>query len=123
MVRSVRGGVHGRGGGFRGSAHRGCVIKDEQSPPTHGPRLRDDNPSLSEDSTQPPDVVFETEFPDRMECTESASKTKGRGWAKGAKFDMLQKLGPISVMIKDGETKVSCENASIFSGRVTWIVK
>lgn len=36
---------------------------------------------------------------------------------------MLQKLEPIALIIKDGDNNVSCENASIFSRRMTWIVK
>ncbi|XP_042962028.1 uncharacterized protein LOC122296414 isoform X1 [Carya illinoinensis] len=125
MVRSLIGrGVRGRGGGFRGISVRRPIIQDAQSPPRSSePNLRDEvNSSSSDDSTQPPDVVFETEFPEQLDGT-AVSKKRGRGRAKMTKFDMLRKMGPIPLLIKNGDTKVSCQNANIFSGRVTWIIK
>lgn len=42
------------------------------SPLRHGPTLRDDiDTSSSDDSTQPPDVIFEIEFPKQVETTGS----------------------------------------------------
>lgn len=60
-----RRGIRGQGAGFKGFVHRGS-IQDPQSPPMDGSRLRDDNPSSLDDSTQPPNVVFETDFLDPM---------------------------------------------------------
>lgn len=51
------------------------------------------------------------------------SEKNGRGRVKSTEFDMLQKLKPISLMIKNGNCKISCDNASVFSERVAWIMK
>ncbi|XP_042982775.1 uncharacterized protein LOC122312037 isoform X2 [Carya illinoinensis] len=123
MVRSVRRGVRGRGGGFGGIFVQRPELQDEPSPLQNVPTLRDDTDDSSDDSTQPPDVVFETEFPEQQDPSTAVSKKQGRGRAKMTKFDMLRKIGLIPLLIKEGDTKVSCENANVFSGRVTWIIK
>lgn len=47
------------------------LTQDEQSQQVmYISRLRDDNLSSSDDSTQPPNVVFETEFPDQMDSID-----------------------------------------------------
>lgn len=51
------------------------------------------------------------------------TRKRGRGAAKSTWFDRLRKLGKIPLKIKEGQTAPSCENATIFAGRVTWIVK
>ncbi|KAF5475237.1 hypothetical protein F2P56_007067 [Juglans regia] len=90
-----------------------------QSLPPIPQTLMDNSTSLSNDSTQSSNVVCETEFSDVGVETASASKKRGRGPAKSTKFDNLQKIGPIPLLIKDKDCKVSCENATMFSGRVT----
>lgn len=67
MVRSVRRGVRGRGGGFGGIFVQRPELQDEPSPLQNVPTLRDDTDDSSDDSTQPPDVVFETEFPEQQD--------------------------------------------------------
>ncbi|KAF5458767.1 hypothetical protein F2P56_022773 [Juglans regia] len=103
-------------------------MQDEPSPPQNAPALRDDPDFSTDDSTQPPDIVFEIVFLEPPSTTvhdnsEAVSKKQGRGRTKMTKFDMFRKIGPISLLIKDGDTKVSCQNANVFSGRVTWIIK
>ncbi|KAG2717998.1 hypothetical protein I3760_03G200600 [Carya illinoinensis] len=51
------------------------------------------------------------------------SKKRGRGPAKGTLFDRLRKVGKIPLVIQEGHRGPSCENASIFTGRLTWIIK
>ncbi|KAG6725763.1 hypothetical protein I3842_02G047500 [Carya illinoinensis] len=50
-------------------------------------------------------------------------KKRGRGPAEGTAFDRLRKYGKIPLNIKDGHRGPSCENATIFSSRVSWIIR
>ncbi|KAF5447812.1 hypothetical protein F2P56_033333 [Juglans regia] len=47
----------------------------------------------------------------------------GRGPAKCTEFLKLRKHGKVHLKINDGKTAPCCENASMFTTRVTWIVK
>ncbi|KAG7956853.1 hypothetical protein I3843_11G144900 [Carya illinoinensis] len=47
----------------------------------------------------------------------------GRGPAKCTEFDKLRKHGKISLKIKAGQTATCCKNATMFTARVTWILK
>lgn len=60
-------------GGFTGGILvQRPIIQDAHSLPSNGPTLRDDvDSSSSYDSTQPPDVVFETEFSEQVETIGS----------------------------------------------------
>ncbi|KAF5468571.1 hypothetical protein F2P56_012714 [Juglans regia] len=46
-----------------------------------------------------------------------------RGPAKCTEFEKLRKHGKIHLKINDGETSPCCENASMFTTRITWILK
>lgn len=50
------------------------------------------------------------------------SQKHGRGAAKNTKFEKIQKSENILLNMKDGETS-SCENCTIFTTKVTWLVK
>ncbi|KAG2676695.1 hypothetical protein I3760_12G065300 [Carya illinoinensis] len=53
----------------------------------------------------------------------SPIKKRGRGPTKGTAFERLRKYGKIPLNIKDGYRGPSCENATIFSSRVSWIIR
>ncbi|XP_041009768.1 uncharacterized protein LOC121253908 [Juglans microcarpa x Juglans regia] len=50
-------------------------------------------------------------------------KKGGRGLARSTEFDRILKFGKIAVEIKDGQIGVSCQNLTMLSTSVTWIVK
>ncbi|KAF5465356.1 hypothetical protein F2P56_015372 [Juglans regia] len=50
------------------------------------------------------------------------SQKHGQGAAKSTKFEKVEKHEKIPLRIKD-ETVLSCENATLFTTRVTWLVK
>ncbi|XP_042964332.1 uncharacterized protein LOC122298585 isoform X2 [Carya illinoinensis] len=82
----------------------------------------------SDDSAQAPEKKIEgsndaTEAQPNVEVNVPPTRKRGRGAAKSTWFDRLRKLGKIPLKIKEGQTAPSCENATIFAGRVTWIVK
>lgn len=65
MARTIREKVCGQGGGFRRFGPS-LSRQDLQSQPLNGGRLRDNTDSSSNDSTKPPDVILEIEFPNSM---------------------------------------------------------
>ncbi|KAF5465135.1 hypothetical protein F2P56_015166 [Juglans regia] len=96
--------------------------------------------SNSDDSTQPPSHVWETPpanpipqpQPTREEIDMEATMVpivnqvqnkRKRGPAKCTEFEKLRKHGKIHLKINDGETAPCCENASMFTTRITWILK
>ncbi|KAG6620663.1 hypothetical protein I3842_Q055100 [Carya illinoinensis] len=97
--------------------------------------LRGDGMSTSDDSTVPPDVVPSTEPQEQGVEVDSniptnveeglvpPTRKRGRGAAKNLEFDKIRKFGPIALTIKDGETSPCCENYTIFTSRLTWLVK
>ncbi|KAF5475855.1 hypothetical protein F2P56_007617 [Juglans regia] len=55
--------------------------------------------------------------------TPVKTRKRGRGLGKSTSFDQLRKHGKISLKIKDGETAPCCEKCTMFTTRVTWILK
>ncbi|KAG2664953.1 hypothetical protein I3760_16G106700 [Carya illinoinensis] len=55
--------------------------------------------------------------------TEPPTNKRGRGPAKGTLFERMRKVGKIPLVIKDGHRGPSCENACLFTGRPTEIIK
>lgn len=51
------------------------------------------------------------------------TEKRGCGPAKCSKFEKLRKHSPIPLKINHGETAPCCENATMFTTRVTWILK
>ncbi|XP_035539745.1 uncharacterized protein LOC118344058 [Juglans regia] len=93
--------------------------------------LRDDSSSSSYDLTDPRNGQPSTE-PNDIPVADSSLSTnpsvslrqkRGRGAAKSTEFEKVRKYGKISLRIKDGETAPCCENATLFTTRVTWLVK
>ncbi|KAF5465951.1 hypothetical protein F2P56_015913 [Juglans regia] len=105
---------------------------------------RGEGDSSSNDSTQPPSIVFKIEFlqpmpdaPTNRELNDSTrgdsdavqvplngpTKKRGRGPAKCTEFEKFRKHGKIPLKINGGETAPCCENATMFTTRVTWILK
>ncbi|XP_018825984.1 uncharacterized protein LOC108994984 isoform X3 [Juglans regia] len=86
--------------------------------------------SSSDDSTQPPDMVLGTEFPEisndpntRLENNVNPPMRRCRGPAGCTEFMKLRKHDLIPLQINDGERAASCSNAVFFTTRVTWIIK
>ncbi|KAF5477533.1 hypothetical protein F2P56_004165 [Juglans regia] len=142
MWHSIKGGRRGRGGHSRAesSAHS---WKDAQGLPPRR-NLHDKEATFSNESTQAiAAATFSNESTQVVavepvqESTDVAQggeenistdivppiKKRGRGLARGTQFNRLRKVGKIPLVIKDGHRGPSCEHASIFTGRVTWIVK
>ncbi|KAG6730733.1 hypothetical protein I3842_01G095400 [Carya illinoinensis] len=117
-----------RGGRGRGRSQRNDEVQDIVPIPALA--AQDDAFSSSDDSTEPPDCIPSTE-PNDIPIVDSQSanldvplsQKRGRGAAKSTEFEKLRKHGKIPLRIKDGETAPCCENATIFTTRVTWLVK
>ncbi|XP_035542074.1 uncharacterized protein LOC109007460 [Juglans regia] len=123
MWRSVK---RGRRGRLRHSRPIICSTPESEAlPPANN--LRDEvDPNESTQAVGGADV---------QECNQAAQggegnintdppiQKRGRGTARGTLFERLRKVGKIPLDIKDGHRGPSCENASIFTGQVTWIVK
>ncbi|XP_041001451.1 uncharacterized protein LOC121247164 [Juglans microcarpa x Juglans regia] len=105
---------------------------------------RGEGESSYNDSTQPPSIVFKIEFaqpmpdaPTKREVNDSTrgdsdavqvplnEPTKKRGCrpAKCTEFEKFRKHRKIPLKINEGETTPRCENATMFTTRVTWILK
>ncbi|XP_040987079.1 uncharacterized protein LOC121234974 isoform X3 [Juglans microcarpa x Juglans regia] len=100
-----------------------------QSQPSRWTR-RVEQSSSSDDSTQPPEMVLGTEFPEISNAPNTSLENNGklpmrrcRGPAGCTEFMKLRKHGLIPLKINDGERAPSCENAVFFTTRVTWIIK
>ncbi|KAF5457951.1 hypothetical protein F2P56_022022 [Juglans regia] len=125
MVQSKRGRGRGRAGlGPRVLPPIGQHLESEAACWT----LRDEREVESDDSTQPPDVVCETFFETTSAEVNTVSEVPsirkhGRGVAKGTEFERLRKYGKIPLEIKDGKIGPSCNNTTVYTTRVTWIVK
>ncbi|XP_042958045.1 uncharacterized protein LOC122293555 [Carya illinoinensis] len=79
-----------------------------------GPRSGGNNDNLNEPAAE--DVLEPT--------TENIARPRrGRGPAKCIEFDKQRKHGKIPLKINDGQTAPCCENATMFTTRVTWILK
>ncbi|KAF5481746.1 hypothetical protein F2P56_002375 [Juglans regia] len=132
----------GRGSGFRrvgGGYRRTGAYRRPPRPPriSSCTPSENDNEDSSNDSTQPPSIVAETEVGHPMlDAHTSRSEVvpepiqpnvgptrRGRGPAKCIEFDKLRKHGKIPLKINDGQTAPCCENANMFTTRVTWILK
>ncbi|KAF5458833.1 hypothetical protein F2P56_022834 [Juglans regia] len=90
--------------------------------------LRDEREVESDDSTQPPDIVCETFLETTSAEVNTASEVpniskRGRGVTKGMEFERLRKYGKIPLEIKDSKIGPSCNNTTVYTMRVTWIVK
>ncbi|KAF5451781.1 hypothetical protein F2P56_026855 [Juglans regia] len=123
MWRSVK---RGRRGRLRHSRPIICSTPDEETLAARN-ILRDEVVA-----NEPTEAVGGAGVQEAMEVAESGEgnintdppiKKRGRGPARGALFERLRKVGKVPLDIKDGHRGPSCENASIFTGRVTWIVK
>ncbi|XP_042964574.1 uncharacterized protein LOC122298782 [Carya illinoinensis] len=96
--------------------------------------LRDEEDTYVDASQEaPPAVGIEESQPavEQQDGNEGANSTvtvppikkRGRGPAKGTMFERLRKMGKIPLNIKDGHRGPSCENATIFTSRVSWIIR
>ncbi|XP_035541034.1 uncharacterized protein LOC108980022 [Juglans regia] len=93
--------------------------------------LRDERISFSDAETEgPSEIPEEVRIPANEASLSNIDvpaappeKKRGRGPARSTEFDRIRKFGKIAVEIKDGQRGVSCQNATMFSTRVTWIVK
>ncbi|XP_042960974.1 uncharacterized protein LOC122295785 [Carya illinoinensis] len=89
--------------------------------------LRDDAFSSLDDSTEQPNVVPNdmpaVDVPLSTNSSVPPCRKRGRGEAKCTEFEKVRKHGKIPLRIKDGETAPCCENALIFTTRITWLVK
>ncbi|XP_042946294.1 uncharacterized protein LOC122279604 [Carya illinoinensis] len=123
MVRSMK----FRGGRVRQGRVEICHSPIPEAPLPPQTRLRDE--LESNDETQDigaaaaqeamgGDVVGEGQT-----TTDPPRKKRGRGPAKGTLFERMRKVGKIPLVIQDGHRGPSCENASIFTGRLTDIIK
>ncbi|XP_042986043.1 uncharacterized protein LOC122314485 [Carya illinoinensis] len=91
--------------------------------------LRDE--PLPDDSTEDVGGAVQTEGAlvapeveeDVVPNIEPATKKRGRGPAKGTLFERMRKVGKIPLVIQDGHRGPSCENACLFTGRLTEIIK
>lgn len=63
------------------------------------------------------------EVPANTPSTQPETSRRGRGPAKLTEFEKLRKHGRVLLKINPGETAPYCENASMFTARITWIVK
>ncbi|XP_035542433.1 uncharacterized protein LOC108995631 isoform X2 [Juglans regia] len=140
MWHSVKGGRRGRGGHSRAESSARSWKDAQGLPPRRN--LHDKEATFSNESTQAvAAATFSNESTQAVAVepvqestvvaqggegnisTVPAIKKRGRGPARGTQFDRLRKVGKIPLVIKDGHRGPSCEHASIFTGRVTWIVK
>lgn len=142
MWHSVKGGRRGRGGHSRAESSARSW-KDAQGLPLRR-NLHDKEATFSNESTQAVAAATFSNESTQVVAVEPvqestvvaqggegnistdivpAIKKRGRGPARGTQFDRLRKVGKIPLVIKDGHRGPSCEHASIFTGRVTWIVK
>ncbi|KAG7989098.1 hypothetical protein I3843_03G220800 [Carya illinoinensis] len=119
-----------RGGRVRHGRAEICRSQ-EQEPEAPDPRtmLRDE--PLPDDSTEDVGGAVQTEGAlvapeveeDVVPNTKPATKKRGRGPAKGTLFKRMRKVGKIPLVIQDGHRGPSCENACLFTGRLTEIIK
>ncbi|XP_042969119.1 uncharacterized protein LOC122301810 [Carya illinoinensis] len=83
----------------------------EQSPPREESRM--------EESSIPETVA---DAPTGPELTQQ-QRRRYRGPARCIEFEKVRKYGKVPLKINDGETAPCCEHASMFTTRVSWIVK
>ncbi|KAG6694973.1 hypothetical protein I3842_09G073700 [Carya illinoinensis] len=122
MVRSIK---------FRGGRVRHGRVALNSSPVQAAlpPRtvLRDE--PESNDSTQdvgalvPQEVLGGNQVGEKPSTTDPHSKKRGRGPTKGTLFERMRKVGKIPLVIQEGHRGPSCENAAIFTGRLTEMIK
>ncbi|XP_040998191.1 uncharacterized protein LOC121244238 [Juglans microcarpa x Juglans regia] len=114
MVQSVTGGRRGRGG--RVTAVSSPIGRGLEAVPPRWNLCDEVNTRVDGSTQAAPHVGVE-------ESRVPPTHKRGRGLAKGTKFDRLRRLGKIPLDIKDDHIGPSCENAMIFTGRVSWIIK
>ncbi|XP_042963674.1 uncharacterized protein LOC122297630 [Carya illinoinensis] len=129
----------GRGPSGPGRGSVFPLIGRNQQPEPVGWILRDEAGVDSDDSTQPPDELHPSFLPPfipaevNTTCNnqddvcgdhiEPNTSKRGRGVAKGTEFERIRKYGKIPLEIKEGKIGPSCNNRTVYTTRVTWIVK